>query len=51
MEDILEVYTRKHDTKRPIVCMDESPRQLRGEARTPLPGGKGTVKKYDREYG
>jgi hypothetical protein len=50
MEDILDVYTRKHDKNYPVVCMDESPRQLIGEARTPLPGRKGTVKKYDTEY-
>jgi hypothetical protein len=50
MEDILAVYTRKRDKKRPLVCMDKCPKQLIGEVRTPLPCGKGTTTKYDTEY-
>jgi hypothetical protein len=50
MEDILAVYTRKRDKKRPLVCMDGCPKQLIGEVRTPLPCGKGTTAKYDTEY-
>jgi transposase len=50
MEDILDVYTREQDKKRPIVCMDESPKQLIGEVRTPLEMRKGTVRQFDTEY-
>jgi transposase len=50
MEDILDVYTRKHDKKRPLVCMDESPKQLIGEVRISQDMKKGTVRKYDTEY-
>ena len=37
MEDILDVYELPYDPKRPVVCMDEKPYQLLGEAREPLP--------------
>jgi len=50
MEDILDVYTRKHDKKRPLVCMDEVPRQLIGEVRTPIPIAKKKPARYDTEY-
>jgi hypothetical protein len=50
MEDILDVYTRKHDKKRPLVCMDEVSRQLIGEVRTPIPAAKGKPARYDTEY-
>jgi len=50
MEDILDVYTRKHDKKRPLVCMDEAPRQLTGEVRTPIPVAKKRPARYDTEY-
>jgi transposase len=50
MEEILDVYTRKHDPKRPLVCMDESPKQLIGEVRTPIPGTKGKPARFDTEY-
>jgi hypothetical protein len=50
MEDILDVYTRKQDRNRPIVCMDESPKQLIGEMRTPLGMRKGKVRQFDTEY-
>jgi transposase len=50
MENILDVYTRKHDKKRPLVCMDEVPRQLIGEVRTPIPGKPGKIKQFDTEY-
>jgi hypothetical protein len=33
MEDVLDVYTREQDSKRPLVCMDECPKQLIGETR------------------
>ena len=50
MEDILDVYTRKHDKKCPLVCMDEFPRQLIGEIRTAIPFGPGKPARYDTEY-
>ena len=50
MEDILDVYTRKYNEKRPLVCLDEVPKQLIGEVRVPLPGLKGKISRYDTEY-
>lgn len=50
MEDILSVYTRPHDPRRPLVCMDESSRQLLGDIREPLPPLPSRVKKIDHEY-
>jgi len=50
MEDILDVYTRKYNEKRPLVCMDEVPKQLIGEARIPISGTKGKTARYDTEY-
>jgi len=35
MEDVLDVYHRPYDPKRPLVCLDEKPVQLVGESRTP----------------
>ena len=37
MEDVLEVYTRPHDPERPLVCLDESSKQLIAETRIPVP--------------
>lgn len=50
MERVLEVYKRPYDAKRPVVCMDESPKQLIGEAKTPIPAKPGKEAKYDYEY-
>jgi hypothetical protein len=50
MEDILDVYTRKHDKKCPLVCMDEFSRQLIGEVRTPIQEKPGKPVRYDTEY-
>jgi transposase len=50
MEDVLDVYTRKSDEKHPIVCMDECPRQLIGEVRTPQEIQKGKAGRFDTEY-
>ena len=46
----MDVYTRNHDPKRPLVCFDEVPRQLIGEARTAIAGTKGKPARYDTEY-
>ena len=50
MEKVLEVYKRPYNSKRPVVCMDESPKQLIGESKTPIAGKPGSVEKYDYEY-
>ena len=50
MEDILDVYIRPYDPKRPLVCMDECPRQLIGETRLPIPFGPGRPEYFDTEY-
>jgi len=50
MEDVLEVYSRPYNPKRPMICMDEKPYQLLGEVRGPLPPKPGKVKKFDNEY-
>lgn len=50
MEDVLEVYHRPFDERRPLVCLDEVPVQLVGETRTPLPAAPGQPARYDYEY-
>jgi hypothetical protein len=50
MEKVLEVYKRPYDEKRPVVCMDESPKQLIGETRTPIAAKPGSEERYDSEY-
>lgn len=50
MEDVLEVYTRPYDAKRPLVCMDEKPLQLIEETRRPMPAGRGREGRVDFEY-
>ena len=39
MEDVLDVYTRPYDPRRPLVCLDETSRQVLAETREPLPMG------------
>ena len=50
MEDVLEVYKRPYNPKRPMVCLDETSKQLIGETRTPVPAWPGQVAHYDYEY-
>ena len=50
MEDVLEVYTRPHDPARPLVCLDETSKQLVAETRTPLPVRPGQPARHDYEY-
>ncbi len=50
MEDVLEVYTRPRDRRRPVVCLDETFKQLIGETREPLPLRPGSVERYDHVY-
>ena len=50
MERVLDVYKRPFDPLRPVVCMDESPKQLIGEVRAPVPASPGQPAKQDYEY-
>jgi hypothetical protein len=50
MEDVLAVYARSYDEKKPVVCMDEKPYQLLDHARAPLPARPGVIEKVDNEY-
>ena len=50
MEDVLEVYKRPYDPWRPVVCLDETSKQLIGEVQTPMPAAPGQVTQYDYEY-
>jgi hypothetical protein len=50
MEDVLDVYELPYDRNRPVVCMDEKPYQLLGEARDPVPMRPGNDGKVDSEY-
>jgi len=50
MEDVLEVYQRSYDPKRPVVCMDETSKQLVGETRVPMPAAPGQTIRHDYEY-
>lgn len=50
LENVLDVYHRPYDPRRPVVCMDETSKQLIGEVRAPLPAQPGRVQKYDSEY-
>jgi hypothetical protein len=50
MEDVLEVYKLPYDEKRPVVCLDETNRQLIEETRTPRPVRPGKAAVYDYEY-
>jgi len=50
MEDVLEVYKRPLDDKRPLLCMDEMPKQLLIETREPLPVIPGKPARQDYEY-
>ena len=50
MEDVLDVYHRPHDPRRPQVNLDETSKQLVGEARPPVPAAPGRAERYDCEY-
>jgi len=50
MEDVLDVYRRPYDPKRPVVCLDEQPTQLVGETRQPIAVQPGQPARYDYEY-
>ena len=50
MEDVLEVYARPYDPLRPVVCMDETNKQLIGKVREPLPVEPGKPARIEHEY-
>ncbi len=50
MEDILEVSQRPHDPDKPLVCLDETSKQLIVETREPIPAKPGRPKREDYEY-
>jgi hypothetical protein len=50
MEDVLEVYRRAYDPRRPVVCFDETSRQLLDHARAPWPPAPGRAARVDYEY-
>ena len=50
MEDVLEVYQRPHDPQRPVVCLDETSKQMIVETRAPIPAKPGRKARHDYEY-
>ncbi len=50
MEDVLAVYTRPRDPARPLVCLDETSKQLIAEIRIPVPMKPGQPARFDYEY-
>ena len=50
MEEVLDVYTRPHDPEMPLVCLDETSKQLVAETRTPIPMKPGQPERVDYEY-
>jgi uncharacterized small protein (DUF1192 family) len=50
MEDILDVYQRPRDPERPLVCVDETSKQLIAETHVPIPAQPGRPVRYDYEY-
>ena len=50
MEDVLEVYQRPQDPQRPVVCLDETTKQMIAETRAPIPAAPGRKARHDREY-
>src|SRR5215475_3430933 len=50
MEDVLDLYAGAPDPERPLVCFDETPIQLIGEVRQPIPPEPGQPERYDYEY-
>ena len=50
MEDVLPVYARPYEARRPVACMDETDKQLIGEVCEPLPARPAQARKIEREY-
>ena len=50
MEDVLDVYTQPHDPEMPLICLDETSKQLVSETRTPIAMKPGQPERVDYEY-
>ncbi len=50
MEDVLDLYAEPYDPKRPVVCFDETSKQLVAEKKTPIPPKRGRRERFDYEY-
>ena len=50
MEDVLDLYHQEYNPERPVVCFDESSKQLLGDVRSPIKAAPGRVERYDTEY-
>lgn len=50
MYDVLDLYEEPYDRSRPLICLDEKPKQLLLEKRTPIPMRPGVAERYDYEY-
>ncbi len=50
MEDVLEVYARPYAASRPVLCMDETNKQLIGEVRNKIPARPGKPERWEHEY-
>jgi len=50
MYDVLDLYEEPYDPKRPLLCVDEKPKQLLWEKRRPIPMRPGSMERYDYEY-
>lgn len=50
MEQVLEIYKRPYDLRRPVVCMDEQPKQLISEVSRPIPAAPGRPARVDYGY-
>jgi len=50
MEKVVDIYKRPYNSNYPVVCMDESPKQLIGETKIPIPMSPGNVAKHDYKY-
>ncbi|CDS53432.1 Mobile element protein [Polaromonas sp. CG9_12] len=50
MEQVLDIYGRPYDVRPPVVCMDETPRQLIRETREPIAAAPGRPERHDYEY-
>ena len=50
MEDVLDLYAEPYDPKRPVVCFDETSKQLVAEKRPPIPAKSGRRERFDYEY-
>ena len=50
MEDVLDLYHEEYDQERPVVCFDETSKQLVEDVRPPIKAKPGRVERYDTEY-